>query len=218
MGAGFGAVLPFAVGIAVSPIPIIAIIVILFSQRARINGPLFLLGWAGGLTALSTLIYLVASAATAGSDDASDDSLTWWRILLGVLLIVLAVRKFRGANDGDEPKWMRGVDHISPGRALVLAALLSSVNPKNLVLTLGGITALVGLGLSGTEAAAGIGVFVVIASASIGLAVGYYLVGGSGAQHNLERLRAWMDTHNSAVMGTLMLIIGVLLISKGLGG
>jgi threonine/homoserine/homoserine lactone efflux protein len=113
---------------------------------------------------------------------------------------------------------MRGVDHISPGRALVLAALLSSVNPKNLVLTLGGITALVGLGLSGPEAAAGIGVFVVIASASLGLAVGYYLVGGSGAQHNLERLRAWMDIHNNAVMGTLMLIIGVLLISKGLGG
>jgi threonine/homoserine/homoserine lactone efflux protein len=217
MGAGFGAVLPFAVGIAVSPIPIIAIIVILFSERARVNGPVFLLGWAGGLAALSTLIYLAASAATAGSDDATDDSFTWWRIVLGVLLIVLAVRKFRGANDGDEPRWMNSVDHISPGRAFVLAALLSSVNPKNLVLTLGGITALVGLDLSGAEAAAGVVVFVVIASTSIAVAVGYYLVGGAGAQHNLERLRAWMDTHNNAVMGILMLIIGVLLISKGFG-
>jgi threonine/homoserine/homoserine lactone efflux protein len=217
VGAGLGAVLPFAVGIAVSPIPIIAIIVILFSQQARVNGPVFLLGWAGGLTALSTLIYVAASAATAGADDATDTSVTWWRLLLGLLLVVLAVRKFRGANDGDEPKWMRGVDHISPWRALVLAALLSSVNPKNLVLTIGGIGALVSLDLSGADAALGIGVFVTIASSSIGAAVGYYFAGGAGAQHHLERLRAWMDTHNNAVMGSLMLIIGVLLISKGLG-
>jgi threonine/homoserine/homoserine lactone efflux protein len=218
MGAAVGAVLPFAVGIAVSPIPIIAIIVILFSQRARINGPVFLLGWVVGLTTLSIAVYALASAAISGTDDAADGSPTWWRVVLGVLLIVLAVRKFRGANDGDEPKWMRGVDHISPGRAFVLAALLSSVNPKNLVLTIGGITALVGLDLAGTEAAVGIGAFVLIASSTIGVSVGYYLVGGAGARHNLERLRAWMDTHNNAVMGALMLIIGVVLISKGLGG
>jgi threonine/homoserine/homoserine lactone efflux protein len=218
MGAAVGAVLPFAVGIAVSPIPIIAIIVILFSQRARINGPVFLLGWLVGLTTLSILIYVLASAATSGADDGADESPTWWRVVLGVLLIVLAIRKFRGANDGDEPKWMGGVDHISPGRAFVLAALLSSVNPKNLVLTIGGVTALVGLDLTGTEAGAGIAAFVLVASSTIGISVGYYLMGGEGARHNLERLRAWMSTHSNAVMGVLVLIIGVLLISKGLGG
>jgi hypothetical protein len=30
-------------GVAISPVPIIAVILMLFSQKARVNGPLFLL-------------------------------------------------------------------------------------------------------------------------------------------------------------------------------
>ena len=57
VGSGIGAVLPFAVGVGVSPIPIVAGILVLFSQRARTNGPLFLLGW---VVALSALVGVVA--------------------------------------------------------------------------------------------------------------------------------------------------------------
>jgi Sap, sulfolipid-1-addressing protein len=45
VGQGISEVLTFAVGVAISPVPIIAVILMLFSQRARVNGPLFLLGW-----------------------------------------------------------------------------------------------------------------------------------------------------------------------------
>ena len=38
MGQGISEVLPFAIGIAISPIPIIAIVLILFSNRATVNG------------------------------------------------------------------------------------------------------------------------------------------------------------------------------------
>jgi len=46
MGQGVSAILTFAVGVAISPVPIIAVILMLFSQRARVNGPMFLVGWA----------------------------------------------------------------------------------------------------------------------------------------------------------------------------
>ena len=35
MGQGISEVLPFAVGVAISPVPIIAVILVLFSSRAR---------------------------------------------------------------------------------------------------------------------------------------------------------------------------------------
>src|SRR3954470_5835948 len=60
MGQGISEVLPFAIGIAIIPIPIIAIILILFSERARVNGPAFLAGWVIGLSAVSAVVYLVA--------------------------------------------------------------------------------------------------------------------------------------------------------------
>ena len=49
MGTGISEVLTFAIGVAISPVPIIAVILILFAPRARLNGPAFLLGWVVGL-------------------------------------------------------------------------------------------------------------------------------------------------------------------------
>jgi hypothetical protein len=45
MGRAVKQVLPFAIGVAISPIPIIAVILMLFSNRANVNGPVFLLRW-----------------------------------------------------------------------------------------------------------------------------------------------------------------------------
>jgi len=44
VGRGIGEILTFAVGVAVSPMPIIAVILMLFSRRARVNGLAFLAG------------------------------------------------------------------------------------------------------------------------------------------------------------------------------
>jgi len=44
MGNVISAILPQAIGVAISSVPIIAVILMLFSQRARSNGSAFLLG------------------------------------------------------------------------------------------------------------------------------------------------------------------------------
>jgi hypothetical protein len=49
MGAAIGQALPLAVGVALSPVPIIAVVLMLMSQRARLNGTGFVLGWLAGL-------------------------------------------------------------------------------------------------------------------------------------------------------------------------
>jgi hypothetical protein len=65
MGQGISEVLPFAVGIAISPVPIIAIILILFSDRARAAGPAFLLGWVIGLDAGDAVVALAVFVVVA---------------------------------------------------------------------------------------------------------------------------------------------------------
>jgi hypothetical protein len=51
---------------------------------------------------------------------------------------------------------------------------------------------------------------------SVGGAVTYYLLGGEKARAHLDDLKAWLSSNNAAVMTTLLLIIGVVLIAKGL--
>jgi hypothetical protein len=60
MGAAIGQILPLAVGVALSPVPIIAVALMLMSQRARLNGPLFVIGWLIGLAVIGVVVLAVA--------------------------------------------------------------------------------------------------------------------------------------------------------------
>jgi hypothetical protein len=221
MGQGISEVLPFAIGIAISPIPIIAIVLILFSNRATVNGLAFLVGWMGGLAVVGTAVYLFADAANAASDSTTSDTISWGKVLLGVLLLSLARRNFakRPAPGQPEelPKWMATVETITPIKAVGLAVVLSVVNPKNLVLAVGAAAGLGQLGVSSKDAVVALVVFVVVASLSILFAVGYELLGGERAHATLDHMKEWMTEHNHAVMAVLFLVFGVVLISKGIG-
>ena len=68
MGQGISAILGFAVGVAISPVPIIAVILMLFSERARVNGPVFLVGWVVALAVVSGVAYAVADGGDASTN------------------------------------------------------------------------------------------------------------------------------------------------------
>jgi hypothetical protein len=220
VGQGISAVLTFAVAVAISPVPIIAVILMLFSQRARVNGPAFLLGWVAALAAVSTVVYVLAHDGNVATSTTAADSVSWGKIALGVLLLALARRNWRkrpaAGTEPEMPKWMEQVDTLSPGKALGLGVLLAGVNPKNLILTAGSAAGLAQLGLSTTDVVVAIAVFVVIGSLTIAGPVVYSLVGGERAKATLDSLKAWLVVHNAAVMAVLLLVFGVDLIAKGL--
>jgi hypothetical protein len=221
MGQGISEVLPFAIGIAVSPVPIIAVILMLLSDRARVNGPAFLGGWVIGLAVVGAVVYVLADAANAATDSTASDSISWGKIVLGVVLLVLARRNFRKrpapGETAELPKWMATVESISPARAFGLAVLLSVVNPKNLVLAIGATAGLAQLGLSTGDVVVSLVVFVVVASLSILFPVGYQVLGGERSRRALDDMKAWLTEHNDAVMAVLLLVIGVVLIASGIG-
>jgi hypothetical protein len=221
MGQGISEVLPFAIGVAISPVPIIGIILILFSNRARVNGLAFLFGWVAGLAVVGTAVYLFADAADAATDSTNSDSISWGKIALGVVLLGLARRNFAKqptpGQPAELPKWMATVETITPVKAMGLAMVLAVVNPKNLLLTVGACAGLGQLGLSTGDAVVALVVFVAVSSLSILFAVGYELVGGDRARNTLEQMKEWMTEHNHAVMAVLFLVFGVVLIAKGIG-
>lgn len=220
MAEGIGAVLGFAVGVAISPVPIIAVILMLFSQRANVNGPMFMVGWAVALAAIGAVSYLLADQAGASTDEAAAETLAVGKIVLGVLLLLLGVRNWRHrpapGEVPDPPKWMAGIDGLAPGKALGMGLLLAAANPKNLMLSVAAGTTLASLGLSTGDAVWSLVVFVAVASLTIAGPVVYHLVGGEKARSQLDELKDWLGVHNSAVMAVLFLVLGVDLIAKGL--
>lgn len=61
MGQAIGEVLPMAVGVAISPVPIIAVILMLFTDRARRDSLAFLLGWLVAMALALGVLIAVAS-------------------------------------------------------------------------------------------------------------------------------------------------------------
>jgi Sap, sulfolipid-1-addressing protein len=219
VGEAIGVVLPFAVGVAISPVPIIAVILVLFSARAGVNGPVFLIGWVVGVAVVSVAVYLLSDASDASTDDTASDTVSTTKLLFGVLLLVLAVRHFRAQRRAEaktEPKWMASIDSLTPVKAGGLGALLSGVNPKNLALSVAAGATLAQIGATGGEAVVGLLAYIIIASLSIAVPVGFYLLGGNRAAAVLDGWKGWLSTHNDAVMGMLFLVFGVVLLGQGL--
>jgi hypothetical protein len=217
MTIGIAEVLPFAIGVAISPVPIIAVILMLFSSRAKVNGPMFLIGWAVALALVSGVAFLAGGAT---SESTTTSTVSWSQVLIGALFVLLAVRTWsKRAPAGEQPeppKWMAGIDSFSPVKSLTLALLLAGVNPKNLLLAAGAGAAVAGLALPTSEGVVALLVFVGLASLTIAVPVVYYLVGGESARTRLDTVKEWLAVHNDAVMTVLFLVLGVNLISKGI--
>lgn len=222
MGNAVGDILPLALGVAISPIPIIAVILMLLSPRARTNGPAFLFGWLAGLAAVSIAVTALSGSAGLGSGGGGSATGSLIKMLLGLLLVGLSVRDFRNRPRPGEPPplpgWMRAIDSATAVKAFGIAVLLSAINPKNLSLTVAAAVTVAQEGPSNVSAALVLVLFVVIASLSIAVPVALYSLGGPSATRALNSLRTWLNANNAPVMAVLLLVIGVVLFGKGLGG
>lgn len=221
MTAVIGDILPLAVGVAISPIPIIAAILMLLSPKAKGTSVGFLVGWVLGIIVAVTVFSLLSSIIPEQDPDASKPVSGVIKLVLGALLLLLAARQWRSRPKAGEepalPKWMAAIDEMNAGRGLLLGFVLSAVNPKNLLL---GAAAGVSIGTGGLtvgEATIVIAVFTLIAASSVAIPVIAYLVASARMAGPLEALRGWLVHNNATVMAVLLLVIGVVVIGKGIG-
>lgn len=221
MGTAIGDTLPLAVGVAISPLAIIAMILLLVTPRARVTGPAFLVGWLFGLAAVGTVVLLVVEPAGAS---ASEGPATWvsvLQLLVGCALFAVAVQQWRGRpgdDEADTPKWMDAVDGFTARRALTLGAVFAGVKPKNLLLTIGAASLIAETGIGAGQAALALGIYVAIASIGIAAPAVIYVALGTGARTVLEDMKSWMIRHNAAIMTVLCVVFGTVLIGDAIGG
>jgi threonine/homoserine/homoserine lactone efflux protein len=222
MGEAIGQVLSLGVGVALSPVPIIAVVLMLGTPRARANGPAFVLGWIVGLAVVGTVVLLLASGAGASDDGEPATWVSVVKLVLGALLALVAVKQWRGRPRGGQaaelPKWMQTIDSFGPAKAAGMGALLSGVNPKNLLLTVSAAAAIAQTGIDAGQQAVAMAVFVVIGTLGPGAPVAIYFAMGAKAAHLLDELKSWMAANNAAIMAVLCLVIGAKLIGDGIAG
>lgn len=212
-------IIPIATAVALSPMPIVATLLILLSVRPRVNGITFLAGWILGLI----LLVFIMSSLISGSEEAAGSHSIRSIIngVLGVLLIIFALKQWEKRTRAGEkpkvPKWMASIESFSPLKSFAAGLGLATLNFKNTPLGIAAATI-----MSRADTAAGqielLIVYLIIGSTTVAVPVIAVFLYGKKIQGTLNTLKEWLVYHNNAIMFVLFLILGALLLSKAFGG
>jgi len=214
VGQAIGEVLPFGVGVALSPLAIVVVVLMLAVPKGRVNASAFLAAWVLGLAVVGTLVLLAADGADADDNGAPADWVSILRIALGALLVLVAVRQWRGRRDPEPelPPWTQQVDTFTPAKAAGTAVLLAAVKPKNLLLTVGAAVAIAQTGVGTGGQAVALAGFVLLGTLGPGIPVAIHVLMGDRGAEILARLRGWMVRENATIIAVLCIIIAAKLI------
>ncbi len=210
------------IGVAISPVAVIAAILLLVSPGGRTKASLFVAGWVLALAVVGGVAVAVEGALGIG--DAADPTriVAVIALALGVVLLVFGILRWRGrpapGDDEPTPGWMTAVDAATPARALGLGALLAVAKPKNLVLTLAAATAISEPTVSTTGSAVALAAYLVVASVSVATPLVVAVALGDRAGPVLERWKVSLVARNKAIMAVVLIGFGLLLVGKGVTG
>jgi threonine/homoserine/homoserine lactone efflux protein len=221
MGSAVGEVLPLAVGIAISPIPIIAAILMLLSPRAKGTSIGFAVGWVVGIV-IGVVVFTALSSVLPQQDESGSSPVAGViKIALGLGLLLLAVKQWRSRPKKGEtaelPKWMSAIDSMTFAKALGLGFLLSAINPKNLLMAISAGVLLGAAALPVSQLLIVIVIYTVIAACTVLVPVVAYLAATERMAGPLESLHRWLAANNAVIMAVLLLVLGASVIGKGLG-
>jgi threonine/homoserine/homoserine lactone efflux protein len=213
-----GGLLPSALAIALSPIPIVAVVLVLGGSKAATAGPAFAAGWIAGLLCVSVVVVLLLSGVSGSGEDTGID---WFNVAVGVLFLLMAAKQWtkrtKPGQEPTQPGWMATMDSATTPRAALLGAALSGANPKNLALTLTAAASISEAGLDAGQTAISLAVLIALGSLTVTGSVLFYMIDADRAARPLAAVKQFMSDNNTVIMMVVLLLLGAKLIGDGLG-
>ena len=215
--AAIGYSLPMALGVALSPLPIAAVVTMLLSARPN-NASAFFLGWITGIFFIGGFVFLIPGLDTARGEPTAASG--WVRLVVGGVLLALAVWQWRQRPSADDsveaPKGLSRLDSISAGKTLSMGFLLAVFSPKNLLLTFAGAASIDASMATPSQQAIALALYAIVASMSVGIPIIGYILFKERARTVLANWKCWLIRNNAIMVTVLLAVFGALIIGNGL--
>jgi hypothetical protein len=198
--------------IAIEPLPIIAFIIVLSTERGVRNGWAFIVGW---LVCLAAIVVATLALTGGKPPEPSTAPATFTfvlELLIGIALLGIAVhfQRLDPNRPRKDPSWTKRVDQMGPLGAATLGIL---IQPWGLVAAAAASVAQADL--SQTSDVVQIILFTLIATSGLLAMETYTIVAKETAGEKLAALRTWLDTHRDRAIVILSAVVGLYLIGKG---
>jgi hypothetical protein len=203
-----------AVVVAVSPFSIIvAIFLVLHTERAQANGWAFLVGRVIALVVVTAAFMQAPRLIAALNRPVSPRGL----IAVGGILVAIGVWVWlRRDRMTEEPAWLVRFTRLTPVGAGVTGMAFVVTNPKMLAAT-AAAGLLIGAASAGAAGAGGaVMYYAVVASSTVAVPVLVYMAVGARADDQLTRFKHWLHRHNGHVTAVILLAVGIALLLMGI--
>ncbi len=215
-----GQLLPHAVAVALSPMPIAALILILLSNKARLNSILYMLGWVIGVAVNVAVFAYIFNAQQSVTHQSKSSVGAIIDLILGLFLLWLAFKQWRSRPKAGEtptiPKWMQAVESISPFKSFLIAFVLITVNAKNTVLDIAAGVLVAQNAVTVSDQLLAIIIYTLVASSSIIVPVFAFLLFGKKLDNVLNNTKQWFIHNSATILFVLFLILGVDILGKAI--
>jgi len=205
--------LPRAAVVAVSPLPVLAVVLMLLTDRGRTNSLAYLGGWAGGMAGVAVIAALagVGEVATHPSRPVASVML-----VVAVAFIVGAVVEFRRRPRRGEqhvsPWWAKLLHRIGPGQAFGLGVFLVVVNAKDALASIDAGGQLEASTASPAAKLVALAVFVAVGSLPVLAPIGISFAIGDGADATLHRWRSSLERHGPLAVAIVLVVVAIALL------
>lgn len=223
MWQAFADMLPYSMGLIISPFPVIVVIALLISADGWHKTVVFEIAWL-----VITFGVLFGAGLFTGTSAGNNGQPPVWAsviaLVLGVVMAAIAALTIRQQAHRDHdlppkpPGWLRAIDGVPTTKVAGIAVLLIVANPVNLISVLGAAIALGAHRLPIGEAALAAFLFTLLGSLTVLAPFVLRLAAGAKAESRLTRIRTWLAVNNDAFTICLTLVFAALFVGKGLRG
>lgn len=163
---------------------------------------------------------IIGASADAGDASRAKAIKSTLFVVLGILMLAFAYKKWRKEEDPDAPppKWMTALSSIPALKAFGLGVLLMTIGPKQWVFTLSAIAAINEAQLGQTAGALAYLFFVLAAQSLILAPVVFTLAAPARASTILDSALGWLERYNRPIGIAVSLIFGVWFAWQGVTG
>ena len=214
-----GHIIPIAVAVAISSVPIMATILILLSPNRGRSALPFLIGWIAGILIVVTLFTLVAQVVpTARAPRQPDVEIAALETLVGIAMVVLSVFSFRRSRNNPVPVVPDPLEahrSLGPWEAFGLAFVLN-LRPKALLLAIAAGLSIRADSTSLTDALVSIAIYTVIGASTVAVPIIATLADPKRMEPKLIDAREWLTRNGGLLTSLILFFIGVVIIGMGI--
>jgi len=216
MWSTMGSLLPIAVAMALSTVPITITLIILQSPSRRRSSIPYLAGWVVSLA----VVVLAAAGGVLALPVSRRERLTAIaiaEIVVGGLLVVFGILVWQRSNNSPSRArtWLDGVGSVGP-LASFGVGIAMGLRPKALLLGAASGFSLATRSLNSTDTAIAVAFYVGISASTVAVPIVLTLVSPTRMEPRLVVWHDWLNRNGRVVTALIMLIIGIVIMAAGI--